>query len=313
MPTRLGAEAGSLLLTRSTGAAGRCRFQIIRRGRARLTRALGMQMIASALKASESALSLFHDDERGCCVRSPILDLEINLRVWAPSERRAVQDAIRHIKHDLWAVATIADRLEWTRQMALEGKLNEDHWRTYAEVDVEAILVQLRSVLDYSMAVIDGFAPKRGQLPSSFRKLLEGTDKYLDRLPGGVQPLLEDTSWFASLRATRDALVHTGANVLVFCGPSDGILFQVYAPRMNSMINLRPLMHNENIARFDRFAAWQISHILSYLHALGRLFIEGAQRGPSIGPVSSYSPGFPLLRSWISDLRKDLKVCRAHA
>jgi hypothetical protein len=264
-------------------------------------------MLASAIKASELALSLFHDNEHGCCIQSPILDLEIAFRVWAPSEHQAVQDAIRHISHDLWTVATITDRLEWIRHKAVDGQLHESHWSAYASADVEAIFVQLRSILDYSTAILDGFAPKRGQLPSSFRKLLDGLDRYRDRLPDGAASLLDEAYWFSSLRSARDAIVHEGGKVVVFCGPRDGILFQVYEQRHNAIIHLNPLMYNENVVHFDRFIAWQFSHILSYLDAIGRLFIDRAPRDPSIGPVSSYSLGFSLLKKWITELRSELQ------
>jgi len=259
----------------------------------------GAEMEEADLEAINHALSLFHDDERGCHLRTPLFDLEINLRVWAPSTHVTAQSAIRHIHHDLWQVALLASRLEWMRAMAQQKTLDDSIWRAYSQIDIEAFLVQLRSLMDYSVAIIDSFAPKQNQIPQSFRKLRDSIERHGSKLPFGAESIVREAGWFDTIRVMRDALVHDGAEPLVFCDASEGILFQVHTGNTHRFFVRSGFMYNENVVYFDRFAAWSLAHTLRYLDLIGRLLIVESLSGPTIGPSSSYCLGFNELRKWM--------------
>lgn len=265
-------------------------------------------MTFSDLQALEHAAAMFHDDERGCHLQSPLFDLEINLRIWSPESHPGAQSAIRHIHHDLWQAACLVSRLEWMRAMCLEKKLDESLWRHYSQLDIQAFLVDLRSMMDYSVVMIDSFAPKPNQLPDSFRKLRESVDKYGARLPKGVETLLKSANWFDSIRSIRDALVHQGAEPMVFCGAADGILFQIHTAKTYPFFSRSGFMYNENVVYFDRFAAWAMAHTLCFLDSLGHLFYEHTRQEKSVGPASSYCMGFDELRRWMRSFSHAMRV-----
>lgn len=248
------------------------------------------------------ALSLFHEDDRGCHLQSSFFDLEINLRLFAPKMHRGAQRGIRCIHHDLWQVAVIVSRLDWLRDMALGQTLHQNLWRLYSSVDIEAMMTQLRSIMDYSAEVIDSFAPKPNQLPMSFRKLRESLSEYTSRLPAGVEAIVREAAWFDTVRDVRDALVHRGAEQLVFCSASEGILFQVHIGVGDGLVKHPHLMYNDNVVDFSRFAAWTFSCLLYYLDELGRALQYKFEPPASTGLSSSYCPGFTVLRDWMRAL-----------
>lgn len=259
------------------------------------------------IRVVERAQSLFHEDERGCCLQSPFFDLEINLRIFAPSLHTGAQRGIRNIHHDLWQTAVIVSRLHWLRDMALRQTLHQNLWRLYSSVDIEAMMTQMRSIMDYSAEVIDSFAPKPKQLPTSFRKLRESLGDYASRLPAGVEPIVREAAWFDTVRAVRDALVHKGAEPLVFASASEGILFQIHIGAEDGMVRHPALMYNDNVVDFRRFAAWTFSGLLFYLDQLGHVLRTRFEPPANTGPSSSYCPGLSVLRDWMSGLLDHLR------
>lgn len=184
--------------------------------------------------------------------------------------------------------------------MSNEGNLNQQLFGIYCQLDIEAFMVQLRSIMDYSVAVVKSFASKPGQLPDSFRKLRDSIGKYGSKLPDGVEDLIREANWFDAIRMVRNALVHEGAVSIVFQSEPDELLFQVRSAKGQNLIERHGFMYNENVVHFDRFAAWAMAHVLRYLDSLGKLLMEKAP--PSIGPSRSYSPGFDELRGWMRNL-----------
>ena len=204
---------------------------------------------------------------------------------------------------DLSNSALLVSRIKWMRGLAAESEMGRGPWRSYTQLDVEFFIIQLRSIMDYSVAVIDEFAPKKGQLPESFNKLRAGIDKYAVKLPVGVEPLVRGAHWFDDMRAIRDGLIHRGAQSLVFDGAPDEYLFQVYGAGMSRNIIFKSaLMHNENVVYFDRFSAWLFGCVLDYLNALGEMFAGRSKSVSGIGQASSYCPGFADLRDWMQQL-----------
>ena len=259
------------------------------------------------IRVIERALSLFHEDERGCCLQLSFFDLETNLRIFNPRLHVGAQRGVHCVHHDLWQIAVIVSRLDWVRDMAQQQVLHRNLWRLYSSADIEAMMMQLRSIMDYSVEVIDSFAPKPKQLTKSFRELRDSLEKYASRLPAGVEPIVREAAWFDTVRTVRDALVHSGAEPLVFCSPSEGILFQVRIGVGDGLVRHPVLMHNHNVVDFCRFAAWIFSCLLFYLDELGRVLLSRFESPSNSGPSSSYCPGFSVLRDWMIALLERLR------
>ena len=154
--------------------------------------------------------------------------------------------------------------------------------------------------MDYSVQIIEAYAPKKKQLPDSFNQLRSHIDKYKNKLPAGVELLVRDADWFEDIRALRDNFIHRGAESLVFDSDNGEHLFQIYGSGMRKNLISKPLlMHNENVVYFDRFAGWLFAMVLHYLDSLGVLFAGTHPPKMRVGPVSSFCPGFEDLRTWM--------------
>ncbi|WP_139227364.1 MULTISPECIES: hypothetical protein [unclassified Pseudoxanthomonas] len=265
-------------------------------------------MGTSDLTALRRALSLFHDDERGCHIRSQIFDLEINYRVNSEAANFREARAIRNINHDLWQISALMSRLVWMREMTRSGDLHEASWRAYSQLDIEHYYVQVRSALDYLAVLIAESAPKRGQLPTSFRSLRESIEKYEQKIHPKIASMVSSAHWFDELRAIRDSIVHDGAQPMVFSDGNDWLLFQVHGSGLRNMVSKPFMLHNENVAYFDRFVAWSFSHALSALDCVGSCLSEDTQFPTKVGPVRSYGSGFSDIRGWMKELLQRLET-----
>lgn len=265
-------------------------------------------MSTSDLIALRRALSLFHDDERGCHIQSELFDLEINYRVNSDSANLNEARAIHNINHDLWQIAALMSRLVWMREMTRDGDLHESVWRVYSQLDIEHYYVQLRSVLDYLAVLIAESAPKRGQLPTSFRSLRESIGKYGQKVHPEIALMVSSAHWFDELRAIRDSIVHDGAQPMVFSDSNDWLLFQVHGSGLRNMVSKPFMLHNENVAYFDRFVAWSLSHTLSALDCVGACLFANTQFPINVGPARSYCFGFNEIRGWMRELLQRLEA-----
>ena len=259
--------------------------------------------------ALEKALSLYSEGEFGCCISSALFDFQT--RIWrdVTSEYSPVAKAINNIHHDLWNAAAIAHRIFWMRGMVRQGSLDMGHWRSYSQLDIEHYFVQLRSIFDYLAMCISASAVKKGQLPPSFRALKNSISKYQGKIHPDIVLMVSTADWFDEIRAIRDGLVHEGAQPLIFDDETDSILFQVHpASGLNNMISKKYMMHNDNVAFFDRFAAWSFSHALTAIDCVGVAISEGKRSHNGLGSSRSYSPGFITLKDWMLNLQKLLSA-----
>ena len=260
-------------------------------------------MSTSDIAALQRSLSLIGQDKLGCFISSPLFDLGVNLLV--NSEHRDVSRAIRNLQHDLWQISAIASRLTWMREMLRTEQLDEGAWMAYCRLDIEHFYVQLRSSLDYLAVVIAASGLKKGQLPESFTALRNYALKHPLRMEAQMHALLCSASWFEDLRTIRDSLVHEGAEPMVFSGREDWLLFQVHGKNSTNLVTNPFMLHNENVAYFQRFAAWSFAHTLCTLDQVGVQIAKRYTHEINVGPSKSYD--FTLLRSWMNELLQHLQ------
>ena len=262
-------------------------------------------MGSSDVAAIQSSLSHLGLDEHGCFISTSLFDLGVNFLVNLKSEHREISRAIRSLQHDLWQVSALTSRLTWMREMLVDGQLHEASWRSYCHLDIEQFYVQLRSALDYLAVVISESAPKKGQLPRSFTGLRNYAQKHPNRLDPEIRTIICGSDWFDDLRTIRDSLVHEGAEPMVFSGKDDWLLFQVHGENLKNLVTTPFMLHNENVAYFQRFAAWSFAHTIFTLDQVGAHISRKYKHEIAVGPAKSYD--FSILRLWLNDLLAHLK------
>jgi hypothetical protein len=243
------------------------------------------------------ALSRFHSDDRGLYISSAFFDLDDTFREKNLGGKAI--SAISGITHDIWNMAALAERAEWTRNLALEGSISHGRWRTFSSLDIEHFLVQARSIMDHVAEILKYATAKREQTPGSFHALRHHLVKHEHRLPPGVGKLIASASWFDQLRDVRDSLVHMGAKSTVFGEAHEGILFQVYGTNALRYVEERDCMHSESVVKFDLYAAMLTGNILYFLEQLGLLLESKERLRLRIGQARVYSPGFQVLKQWM--------------
>lgn len=252
------------------------------------------------LSVMQRALSLFSSDDHGYYLSGPFFDIDITLFQEHPGAR----SVIGAITEDLWNISTLVERLEWSRQQCTENEHLKSRWFYYAKVDIEHFHTEVRSILDYAAELI-AVVSNAGQLPTSFRRLLERKAKYEAKIAPDILALLGEVEWFWDVRTIRDNLVHHGALAIVFGDPETGILFQVFEPGFKRLVNKPSLLYNANVVHFERYAALYFSWLITFLDSLAATFVPGEK-----GAIRSrcYSPGFKVLHDWIADYTLHLQA-----
>lgn len=244
--------------------------------------------------------------------------------------RRFDEDFIRRqllcAMHDLWMISTAQARLAWMKEQAVNDAPLRMRWSSYAALDIESWHGQFRSLLDYAAKVLRELAQsRRGFKDWSFTELWQkasgktidregGEPKdTLDRREGSSQEfeeivgtdwleLLKSATWYPQIVSIRDQTVHFGAQTLVFGEGSDGILFQVMGKTASRLAQQEPiLMFNENVVYFDRYAAYFMACLLSWLEKFASVAYSRLGMVKMPGSLVAHF-GFEVLATWLDDL-----------
>ncbi len=271
-----------------------------------------MTAIQADIEALEHALALSSTDENGLLWRSAFFDLSTHASVLlGPGglpKRRAISDAL----HDLWQLSAIASRLAWSRRMERAEQLAPGIGRSYFELDIDLFHIRLRTMMDHVAKLISLCVEKPGQTPSTFAKLRTYAAKHADRLPQGIAAELLAADWFDEIRAMRDALVHEGGRSMAFY-PDDvhHLLYQVHRSSSDSMIS-RPSLVVGNLAKFDYFVAWSVSHAMRFMDRVGAL-LGGPDTLDELWRHRTYSMGYGEWREWMTAFLGSLRAAAEDA
>jgi hypothetical protein len=260
------------------------------------------------------ARAMLFDDSEGSCQKGNFVSLccdmpPPNISTLGMLDRLTL--AVRSINQHEWNMLTAIERLDWMRDQADTNEHIRSRWYYYASADIESWHVNFRSLLDQVALVIAELADRTKQVPfDSFRKLFERSrpenlrarqgSSFAEKLGMEWLILLKGATWFDQIVSVRDAILHLGGHTMVFERPSKGILFQVHGGSYQNLVKNVPLMFNENVVFFDRYAAHLMSHLLIFLEdfagiVYGRLL---RSRNPE-DTARNCAPGWGTLRSWI--------------
>jgi hypothetical protein len=190
-------------------------------------------------------------------------------------------------------------------QAASDGILR-DRWNSYASLDIEEWHTQFRSLLDYVAKVIRELAERKRQVSDSFTTLREraaGTtgdpQDFARKLGDDWLGLLKSATWYPQIISIRDETVHRGAQTIVFGEPSEGILFQVLGNGGARLAQEEPnLMFNKNVVYFDRYAAYFMARLLTWLEQFASIAYSRMGMTESPGCLNRHF-GFDVLVDWI--------------
>ena len=230
-----------------------------------------------------------------------------------------VYENIRYIHRDLWDVETLLERIEWTRGLWIEGKIDDDLWSRFTALDIDLFHVTIRSLFDYAAALLRFVSGKPGQIPSStdedlesggrvsFEKLYHWAQK--PTVPRRFSPdfvkAIKDCEWFCILRIVRNAIVHWGGQThMMFDKPR--IVFQTVKGRdYSQLVNFPEVMYNENVVDFELYAGMIYGYLLSFLEDVGKLIFNWLSAADKVDqPLSrSQHPGMMVGRRWIEEIR----------
>jgi hypothetical protein len=218
--------------------------------------------------------------------------------------------AIRSISQSEWNMLTAMERLDWMRLQADTNEHIRSQWYYYASADIEFWHVNFRSLLDQVALVISELEDAKRQVSDSFRKLYQESHpknicsregaRFAKKLGSDWLSLLQTATWFSDMVKARDHIVHYGGHTMVLSGPSEGILFQVHGRSYQNLVNVAPLMFNQNVVYFERYAAHLMSHLVVFLEAFASIVYLrlGRSRNPD-DTARNCSPGWGTLGSWI--------------
>jgi hypothetical protein len=219
-------------------------------------------------------------------------------------ELQEIHENLQFLVSDLWNMLAVCSRLEW-----MKGETeNKGHvwqmWTSYATADIEYWHIKLRSILDYVAATIRKLADRKDQVTDSFSGLFErcsvavmdsGRDTdFIAKLGLDWLDLLRSATWYPTIREIRDQVIHWGGRTMVFWPPSEGILFQIRRWPGENLVEIKPLMFNNNVVYFERYAAHTMAHFLlflerfagvAYKHLAVQPFLNGMNRHFGLGTV----------------------------
>lgn len=269
--------------------------------------------MSSDLNTIKQALEMFKSDEHGLYLAGTCFDISLNVfgnhNSFEQQNKGRIEVAnnLNLIQQDLWNIATLIERLVWMRKEGDNNQHIDNYWHQYVAVDIEHFHTEIRSILDYISKSIGHALGLSGQLPKSFRKLREGIDKYR-KIPENVSSIISNANWFSELRGVRDALIHQGANTIVFGGRSEGILFQILKNDVNRIIDKEIFLFNPNVVYFDRYAAYYFCHLVVLLESIFTELSREWAFKMKFGPTRSFSPGYGVIQDWATNLAKEIET-----
>lgn len=234
---------------------------------------------------------------------------------------------LRDIAQDLWNLAVAVDKLEWMQQAFMSASPDDlNMWRRYASTDIEFIYTQFRSLCDHlSFLAACTFEGVSGKAKKSFHSLIKQVwkepeavgprlVKILDRAGLPRSQHLEDDqdieremvrTWFGHMRAVRNDILHRGADSMVFAGPREGIVFQVFRnPCKRTVPALSHLRFDDtHLLHFEKYFALQFANLLVFTEVLSEVIIDKHD----IQPGEVYMTGFDVLYSWLADFFQELE------
>lgn len=172
------------------------------------------------------------------------------------SPLNALMIVFLYIKEDISNIATIALRLEWSKDLWIRKELTyrKGLWPLYAATDVDLFHVEVRSIFDYVAKAINLSSNNPRQTPESFRGLREWiarSEGNVKRLGNDLAEVVSSCDWFDDLRMARDSIVHRGGTTLIV--PDAARIFFRISLRPGLVKLKRETIYDSDVADFESY------------------------------------------------------------
>ena len=170
------------------------------------------------------------------------------------------------------------NEMHWLQDLRLQQDGEPDApFTRYLELSIRGFHMFVGGLMDNVSLLalqLDGPLKRKGQeKPPGFADI-DGTSQRSCResIPSSVLEVIDRTPrWWHPMKAVRNALLHRDHYLILFGHPEDGILFQVYDPRLVPKL-ADPLLlwpPGHNVLDFSAYSAFVMSELLVFLHDLG--------------------------------------------
>ena len=192
-------------------------------------------------------------------------------------------------------VAWLRDKQEYeinSDTSALASDPNDQMWRLSMGFAVKDFHGDVASLMDAIAPVI---IQSHGNLRRTNRNFLPGwrdiqsgsTSVYRRNLAEDLKDVIDGTeSWWTTIKAIRNLLLHRDHQRIIFGDYRDGILFQIYDSSQSPQIILPDVLHKPGhfVVDFDLYSAFVVASLVTLLNDLGNTI--ALQRGFSPDDVS---------------------------
>lgn len=256
-----------------------------------------------------TALAVISKDRGGRIARSGnFMELFTALREakYRGEPLAAQYKAMENIGSCIWDLETVALKLAFLKSEWEKGNLNDTAWAYFAQGEIEFFLIAMRSAFDFisSLLLLASEAP--GQMKQrSFQKLRNWILDVgnIKRAGADVTAILNKCDWFEQLRALRDAIVHNGAETIIFTAEKGRILFLiVQGSRPYDFTSVPCIMYNENVADFEMFAAMYYGYFIALLEEVSMLVLKKTGLKYHGRDPSASHPGIQILQDLMEKL-----------
>ncbi len=204
----------------------------------------------------------------------------------------------------LWDMETAIFRSDWDFLQFTLGHLDSGLWYLFGAADIDMYFVRARAIFDYVAKFLGVLSGRRKNLPDSFRKLRERRESLVRTLDPDIWTLVDSADFFDQIRGVRDAIVHRGAESLVFHS-TEKILFQVFEAARKKIPDPE-FLHNENVVDFSRYSAYLMAQFYAYLNQIADAAYRQSGIPRHTSGVKRYHPALPIVRAWMRSL---LEAC----
>lgn len=268
----------------------------------------------------KTTLSLIHEDSRIFGGRQWEYKLNSKfLELWSKidsSSRKqnkpSITKFLQYIFQDLNALIMIAKKLDWQKELRIKGKLTDEIFSDFAQLDIDLFFMKIRSIFDYVTMVLSKIADKpsliTGKPSQRFTKMRtwltrekSGNDNR-KKLGEDLADLVLSVYWFDDLKDVRDSIQHKGSFSLIF-SDKKRILFQV-TKCSEKLKSIPEIMYNDNVLDFEKFAGLYFGYLIAFLEDFA---VKVEQRLPETIRNREYFPcqpfgQYPIIFKWIQNL-----------
>lgn len=182
----------------------------------------------------------------------------------------------RHVGTRLSDLLLRVNLVIWMRR-ELPDSLTEPSWLTAGGLSIKDFHGDVSAVMDsIAPVIIESYCAFGQKIPAKlpgFADIQSGTQRSFRKKfdPEVVRIIDNSDRWWKPVKSIRDLLIHREHTKIVFGGPTDKSLFQIYQDDFKPVVVEQKFMWNggRNVVDFQLYSGFVIAEILTLLDELG--------------------------------------------